>query len=148
MKWCRSGISQFVAIIFSVLIVLSIGGLLFVGLTGYVSGAGRINAFALTGQLNTQSSGEGILTVTVLNTGTTSLRINASNPGDVRIVGPGDPTINKVGPLGIIEMSPGDSMTVVVFLSGVQHGGDFIIIINLMSLDGTINAEQVRIRAR
>ncbi len=118
------------------------------GLTGYVSGAGGINAFALSGQLNTQSSGEGILTVTVRNTGTTSLRINASNPGDVRIVGPGDPTINKAGPIGIIEMSPGDSMTVVAFLSGVQYGRDFIVVINLMSLDGALNAEQVRIRAR
>ncbi|MCH8022604.1 MAG: hypothetical protein IH932_02530, partial [Thaumarchaeota archaeon] len=112
MKWCRSGISVFVSIIFSVLIVLSIAGLLFAGFNDYFSGVAGITAFALTGQLNTQSGGEGILTVTVRNTGTASLRVNASNPGDVRIVGPGDPSINKVGPIGIVEMAPGDSMTV------------------------------------
>lgn len=148
MKWRRYGISQFVAIIFSVLIVLAVGGLLLVGFTSYFSGGGRITAFALTGQLNTQGSGEGILTVTVRNTGTAGLIINASNPGDVRIVGPGNPSINKVGPIGIIEMSPGDSMTVVAFLSGVQYGRDVIVVISVMSLDGSQNSEQVRIRAR
>ena len=147
MKWRRYGISQFVAIIFSVLIVLAVGGLLLVGFTGYFSGGGRINAFALSGQLNTQSNGEGILTVTVRNTGTVDLRINASNPGDVRVIGPGDPSIDKVGPLGVIQMSPGDSMTVVAFLLGVQYGRDVIVVISVKSLDGSQNSEQVRIRA-
>jgi len=148
MKWARHGLSQFVSIIISVIIVIAIGTLLFGNFTGYISSSGRITALALTGQLNTQSGGLGILTVTVRNTGTTELTINASNPGDVLIGGPGDPIILKVGPLGIIQLSPGSSMTVLASLSGVQQSRDYIVVINILSSDGTQNSEQIRIRAQ
>ncbi|MFQ6011237.1 MAG: hypothetical protein ACE5KG_03595 [Nitrososphaerales archaeon] len=148
MRSRRAGISQFVAIFVSVLLVLVVGSLLLVGFSSYFSSGGRINSFALNGQLNTQRSGESILTVTVRNTGTADLIVNATNPGDVRIVGPGNPTISKVGPLGTIQLTPGDSMTVVASLSGVQQAKDYVVIINLLSQSGSQNGEQIKMLAR
>ena len=149
-KIVRRGISTFVAIIISVIIAIAIGGLLLASYTGYFSGATQTASVALNGQLQTTSSGAGVLTITVRNTGTVSVDINGTLGNiPITIDGQGNPTFNLVAPLILVSLQPGDSVTIQASITaGLQTGAQYVMVVGFTNTNtGTANSQQLKLTA-
>lgn len=147
----RRGVSTFVAIIISVIIAIAIGGLLLASYTGYFSGATQTASVALNGQLQTTSGGEGVLTITVRNTGTVSVNVNGTlNNVPITISGPGSPGIVTpiTAPLILVTLSPGDSTTIQADITGLSTGNQYVLVISFTSSNtGSLNSQQIKLTA-